>query len=326
MRSPARSLLLAIALVLTGVFTYLALRNAHLGEVLEALRESEKRWLAPAFVVLMAAVLARAVRWWSLFARETRPPLGAVLRALLVGYFFNNVLPLRAGEAARIVALHRWAGTSRVESATTAVLERAYDIVALLLLLFAIVPWLPEVSWLRGATILLAVVAVVLLAVVLVLARYGVRPVRLLLRPLLRVPALHDRVGTGAANLARGLAGLREARVAVAAGVWTVLSWLLVGLSSWLVLLGFDLELSVLAGLFVVITINLALILPSSPAAVGVFEAATLLALDAYGVSESRALSYALVLHALNFLPFVLVGVLLLRGWNLRFPPRAPLP
>jgi uncharacterized membrane protein YbhN (UPF0104 family) len=50
------------------------------------------------------------------------------------------------------------------------------------------------------------------------------------------------------------------------------------------------------------------LILPSGPAAVGVFEAATLVALLPYNVDRSTALSYALVLHGLNFLPFIVFG------------------
>jgi glycosyltransferase 2 family protein len=314
LRLSARSILLWVGLALTALFTYLALRDAHLGDVKEAFLESEKGWLVPAFAVLVLAVFVRALRWWSLYAPERRPPLGAVTSALLIGYFFNNVLPLRAGEAARVVALNRSAGTSRVESAATVVLERAYDLLALLLLLFAILPWLPDVSWLRAAAALLVALLVVLLVAVAVLARFGTRPFELALRPLARLPLLGaERMEWSALNLGRGLAGLRRARLAAGAVLLTVLSWILVGISAWLVLLGFDLGLSPLAGLFVVITINLSLVLPSSPAAVGVCEWATLLALGAYGVSRSEALSYALVLHALNFLPFIVAGVVMLR-------------
>jgi glycosyltransferase 2 family protein len=314
-RPDARTVLLWIGLGVTVVFTYLAVRNAHLAEVWDALRQSDKAWLLPSLAVLALAVYLRAVRWWSLYAPETRPPLRSVTRALLIGYFFNNVLPLRAGEAARIVVLNRSARASRVESAATVVVERTFDVVALLLLLLAILPWLPPVTWLRAAVVLLVVVVVALAAVVVVLARFGVRPFQLLLRPLARVPMLAPaRIEGGAQNLAHGLAGLRRPSVALAAAAWTIVSWILVGLSAWLALVGFHLGLSPVAGLFVVITINLALILPSSPAAIGVFEAATLLALDAYGVSDSRALSYALVLHALNFVPYIVVGLLLLRG------------
>jgi uncharacterized protein (TIRG00374 family) len=320
-RPSARSALVWLGIAVTVVFTYLAVRNAHLAEVRDALRESNQLWLLPALAVLAFAVWLRAMRWWSLFAPETRPPLAAVLRALLVGYFFNNVLPLRAGEAARIVALNRYAGTSRAEAVATAMLERVYDILALLLLLFALVPWLPDVTWLRAAAVFGALVALGVLVAVVVLARYGVRPLRVVLRPLSLVPRLSPaRVEAGAVNLVQGFAGLRHAEIALPAALWTVFSWIAVGFSAWLVLLGFDLgpSLGPAAGLFVIITINLALILPSSPAAVGVFEAATLLALDAYGIADSDALSYAVVLHTLNFLPFVAVGILLVRGVRVR--------
>jgi glycosyltransferase 2 family protein len=320
-RPPARSILLWIGLAVTGLFTYLAVRDAQLEEVKRAFLDSEKAWLVPAFAVLVVAVYVRAVRWRSLFDHGRRPPLAAVTQALLLGYFFNNVLPLRAGEAARVVALNRAAGTSRVESAATAVLERAYDLIALLLLLFVSLPWLPDVTWLRAAAVLLIVVVTGVGLAAVVLARFGTRPLEILLRPLGRLRVLGaQRVEWGALNLGQGLAGLRHPHIALGAAFWTLLSWLLVALSAWLVLLGFDLGLSPFAGLFVVITTNLALVLPSSPAAIGVFEAATLLALAAYGIDRSEALSYALVYHTLNFLPFIIAGVVVLR-FQLRSRP-----
>lgn len=52
---------------------------------------------------------------------------------------------------------------------------------------------------------------------------------------------------------------------------------------------------------------------PSAPAAVGVFEAATLIALTSYGANRSVALSYAIVLHLVNFVPYLVLGPLALR-------------
>ncbi len=64
------------------------------------------------------------------------------------------------------------------------------------------------------------------------------------------------------------------------------------------------------------------MIIPSPPAAVGVFEAAGVLALKAYGVHASTALPYALVLHVSNFVPLVLGGALMLHT-AARAPARA---
>jgi uncharacterized protein (TIRG00374 family) len=311
-RSP-RAVLLWIAIAVTLAFTYLAVRNAHLGDVWDALRESQKVWLLPASGVLAAAIAARGIRWWSLFDPVSRPPLREVLRALMVGYFFNNVLPLRAGEALRVVTLARRTGVSIAETTATAVVERAYDVLALLVLLVVMSPWLPEVSWLQAAAFALVGVGAVVLAMAFLLARWGTRVLRIVLYPLSWIPYLTaERFERGLRNLVQGFAGLHSIRIAVVGFFWTMLSWLLVSLSFWLVLLGFDFGLSPVAAVLVVIAINLSLVLPSSPGAVGVFEWATIVALDAYGVPDSDALSYALVVHALNLVPFIVAGVLIL--------------
>ena len=312
MSAAKRRVLLGVGLALTAVFAYVAVRDTRPGEVWEALRDSDWLWLVPALAVLAVGIALRAVRWWVLFEPGTRPPLRAVVEATLIGYFFNNVLPLRAGEAARIVALRRRARASWAEAGATVALERAFDVLAVLALLFALVPWLPEVSWLRVAGVLAAVLLLLLAGAAVVLAVWGDRPLQRLFRPLHRLFS-SERVEVGAASLARGLVGLRRMRIAVPALALTVVSWVVFGLSTWLAMLGFHLGLSPAAGIFVMIALGLSAILPASPAGVGVFEATVVVALSAYDVDESEALSFALVLHALNFFPFIAAGLLVLR-------------
>ncbi len=80
----------------------------------------------------------------------------------------------------------------------------------------------------------------------------------------------------------------------------------------------FTLDLPFAAAVLVTVAINLSLVLPSSPAALGVFEAATIIALNAFDVPQAEALSYALVLHLLNLVPFLIIGALLLGPAALR--------
>jgi uncharacterized membrane protein YbhN (UPF0104 family) len=67
------------------------------------------------------------------------------------------------------------------------------------------------------------------------------------------------------------------------------------------------------AGLLVVVATNLAMILPSGPAGVGVFEAATIVALATFGVDRTAALAHGIVVHPLNALPFIPAGYVALR-------------
>jgi hypothetical protein len=308
-----RPLLIAVSCAISALFAYLAVKDVRFSEMGSALTESNYWWLVPAFLLLALAIFVRALRWRLLFAPETRPPLQATTEATLVGYFFNNILPLRAGEVVRIAYLYRRAGTSRAETTGTIVIERTYDVLVLVVLLLVTLPWLPHLTWFRTAAALAVVLGVACLAMVVVLAIYRDRPLRFLFRPLARLPFFSlGTVERAAMNFAQGLGGLRRPRLALAAFFWGVVSWLLTALSFWSLMRGFDLGLSPLAGLLVAIAIGLGMILPSSPAAVGVFEAAALVVLRAYGIPNAQALAYALVLHALNFVPFLVAGAIVL--------------
>ena len=59
---------------------------------------------------------------------------------------------------------------------------------------------------------------------------------------------------------------------------------------------------------------------------VGVFEAAALVGLKAYGIEKADALSFALVLHAVNFFPYVLAGLLVMQIEAARSRRRAASP
>jgi uncharacterized protein (TIRG00374 family) len=315
----SRTAFVLVGIAASALFLWLAARGVELDLFWQGLRECEYALLVPALLALAAAAAIRAVRWRLLFAPATRPPLSAVTRAMLVGQLFNIILPMRAGEAARIVVLHQEAGTSRAESLGTAVVERVYDVLALLLLLLAAAPFLPEVTWLRRAAVLAAALLALAAVGAFVVERFGARPVRLVLRPLAYLPGI-ERAHTDAAagRLVGGLGALHRPRLAAPAFLLGVASWLVLALSYWFVLAAFDLGLGYGAGVLTLVTTTLSLVIPSAPASVGVFEAGGVLALRAYAVDESTALSATVVLHALNLFPFVLVGAVLLHGHALR--------
>jgi uncharacterized protein (TIRG00374 family) len=230
--------------------------------------------------------------------------------SLFVGYVGNAVLPARAGEAARTVALNKTAKTPIAQTVGTVFVERAEDVLSIVLLLFVMLPWLPDVSWLRAAGYLAVALTLVLAVCAGILLVWGERAARLLLRPLARLPFVpRESLERAPEQFTSGLVGLVSPRIAIVSFAWTTLSWLVLGAGFWLVLKASGIGLSPLAGMLVVIGIGLAMILPSSPAALGVFEGATVVVLAAYGVDESEALSYALVLHALNVLPLLAVAL-----------------
>jgi uncharacterized protein (TIRG00374 family) len=309
-----RVLVVWFGLAASGGLGYLTVRDVRWNRVWDALANSNYWWLIPALLLLAAANLVRARRWQSLFHPRTRPPYAPTLEAMLVGQLFNNVLPARAGEVARVVFLHRRANASRGEAMGTVLVERVFDVLALLGLLFVALPWFPSLSWIRAAAWLAIGLALGVAMVSALLVRYEDRPLEIALRPLQYLPFVSlELVRRATANVGRGLAGIRRWRNAAAAGAWTIVSWLAIALSNWVLMQGFHLGLPFSAGLLIAIATGLGMVIPSAPGAVGIFEAATVVALHAYGVANSQALSYALVLHAMNLVPYLIAGGALLR-------------
>ncbi len=314
----SRLLVNAATAVVTVVFTYVALNGIDLTTAWH--QSCDYWWLIPALIAFGFGNVARALRWRSLFVPGRRPALGTTTDAMMIGYFYNNILPARAGEAARVVVLTQRSSSPPVEITGTVVLERMYDVVAILVIFFVAEPWLPSVSWFGTAAIVAGGLALAIAAVAAVLVIYGDRPVRVVLRPLRRfAPFTEERLERTVGELVHGLSGLHNGRVALEALFWTIVAWMLSSASAYCVMLAFHLGLPFGAAVLTQVAIGLAMILPSPPAAVGVFEGATLIALRAYGVPHSTALPFALVLHLVNFVPFVVVGAALLY-YNARHP------
>jgi glycosyltransferase 2 family protein len=309
----ARSAIVIGSLVVSALFGYLAVRDVQWAATWSALRRNNYWWLVPTGVAFAVSVVLRAVRWRALFRPEERPGFGPVMKAMLVGLLFNIVLPVRAGEAVRIVALRGYAGTPMAEATTTVVVERLLDVLSLLGLLFLLVPWLPHVTWLRAAVVAFLVAATITAILVAAVRHTGRRPAvsftSLLSRLPFITPASAQRLAT---SVAHGLSAFGRPRQAAAALGWTVLSWLVLGLAFWFLLVGFSLHLPLLAGMLIAIATGLSFVIPAAPGGVGVFEAAGLAATGAYGVSQSRALAYVLVLHAVNVVPFMIAGLVVL--------------
>ena len=309
-----------LGLLVSIVFGWLALRSISLHGVWAGLRAADYAWLVPAVAALGVALWLRALRWRALFpAEQARVTPSVAFWTLIVGLFFNNVLPARAGEAARIVALNREAGVPRTQGAVAVVVERVYDIGCLAVLLLVSLLLLPGGELVRRLALTAAVLVAAIALAVLVLARAVRRPRPRLRATLERVPVVGGRrTEATVRSLSLGLRTVIRPRHALPVAWLTLLSWLALAVSNWCCMQAISRDWPWHAALFVLIVTNLAMVIPAGAGSIGVFEAAARAALAAYSVRGSAAISFALVLHALNVLPYLLLGAPALGRLGLR--------
>jgi glycosyltransferase 2 family protein len=305
-----RLLGIAIGIAISIACGYLALEKISLGQVWESLSGAHYFWVIPSTLVgLLPVLVLRAYRWRLLFNHPETVPVRESFAAINIGLMFGNLLPSRAGEIPRVFALRRTTGLSAFEIGSTVVVERLLDTFVLAVFGAALWPLFPEETWIRVLGIVCVGVIVGFLALLAAAAFFRERLSALVLGGLKRLPRVSDEQ---ALSVQRSLAAgsailLRPRRLLEVLGL-TVVVWAMGVLAIWLLFPAFGLEMSGSAPWLILVANAFAITLPSGPAGVGVFEASIQAALIAYGISASAALSYAVVLHAINFLPVMLIG------------------
>jgi glycosyltransferase 2 family protein len=294
-------------IAISVLFGWLAIRGLNFHEVRTAIADASPAWILASVIVSVAGVTMRAERWRALFPRDSRPRFAPTFWASQVGLLANNVLPGRAGELVRVLALARESGLRRTAVLATVVVERVFDLGVIAVLELAVASRLPDADVAHRFTLLAAGILAATAVIVVVLA---IAPARRFAGGLLvRLPVLRARSGVLIESLRTGLAALRDRQLAAVALLWTLASWLVLALAGWCVLRAFDLHLPWHAALFLLVAVTFAQAVPASAGSVGVFELAARAALVAYGVSPAVALSAGLVLHAVSALPFIVLGV-----------------
>jgi uncharacterized protein (TIRG00374 family) len=274
-------------------------------------RLAETRWgfLAASVALNIFSLWCRARRWGYLFPPRARPR--RLFNAVMIGYMGNNVLPLRAGEVLRAYVVAR-RGERFWTTVTTMVVERVLDGLAVGLMLAAVFFLVPVPRELEWAAVLFLSVDLVLIAVLGAFALAPLRVRRVARHLTGRWPALAGRLGRLLDTLDTGLAGIRAPSHLPYTALWSALIWVSLVGTTWTCLLAAHLDLPVVAALTTLAFLGLGVSLPSSPGFVGVIQAAAWAALQLFGVPLNDALSFSILLHASQFVPVTVWGLVLL--------------
>ncbi|MGD8440124.1 MAG: lysylphosphatidylglycerol synthase transmembrane domain-containing protein, partial [Holophagae bacterium] len=244
--------------------------------------------------VSVAGLIARAAAASQLV--DGRIAVGGSFAALNIGYLGNNLLPLRAGEAIRSVLVGRRSGLGVVGGAAAVATERVLDVLFAASILLAALP-VVGVGMERTPVLPAAVIAACSIAGLMVAARNRHRLVGWL-EPRL---AGRPRIARWLPRLAASLDGFARPRRLLAAAGWLAVSWALAVLFFWLVLRAFLPAAPLGWAAFGIGVLAFGIALPSSPGAVGVYEAAWVGALALCGVASTAALAFAVAAHAITF-------------------------
>jgi glycosyltransferase 2 family protein len=307
-----------LGIALSAALLWWTLRDVSLPEVWAALSASNLPLLVASALVATLAFPLRAWRWrYILYPVAPSLPYGPLWRSTAIGMMVNNVVPARAGELARAFALSRERqGVGFAAALGSLVVDRVMDALAILVLLLIVVvsPEFPRSILVLGKPVdyWLRVAATIAVASIAILALLAFLPGRML--------AIWDgvagRVSPRLAERGRGILtgftqGVGVFRDPTRFGLvlfWTMLQWVVNGLSFWMGMKAVGIDAGVPAAFFLQSMLALAVALPSAPGFFGIFEAVSKASLAVYGIDGTLAVSFALGYHLLSFIPITIIG------------------
>jgi len=322
-----------LGLGLSAFFLYLAFRKTDWNQTWTVIQNVGFFWVLVSMPLLALAFWFRALRWRYLLLPVGRPGLHSLFGAIMIGFMSLNLLPLRLGEFIRAYVLGRREGLSKSGVFATVVIERIYDgfmvlLLLVLALIFLTMPLSPEVmAWVKAFTYLGAIIYLGAVVFLVAAKQKTGLIIRIIHRLLQRFPGWQKRAAGLISSFASGLTALGDWRLFLVVTAYSLLVWLASAAFYWVVMLGFQSageanlgwQVGPFGGVFVLVAIALGIMIPSGPGFVGTFELACIMALVGLGVDKSTAESYAIVVHASQFIPISLVGIVYLYVQNFSF-------
>lgn len=306
-----RTVRIGLSIAISAIFLAIAVWNVDWRQAGTALARAHYVYVVPMLLVTVWTLYIRAQRWRLLLRPLGNPPMRTLVAATNIGFMANMVLPLRAGEVIRPVLLSRKENEPLGGVLATIVLERIFDMTMVLLLFgisFMAVPVSDDVRrWGYALTFLAVAVA----ATVAAIRWQEALALRLLSWAVVRMPerAAHH-VDHFFRGFIRALEILDNPWTFLQAIGWSLYLWSVIASTYFWGLLAFDLPVPWVVGALVTTSmIAVAVSAPSAPGFIGAFQVGCALALGLFGVSESDAFAYSVVVHLTQFVGTIAAGL-----------------
>ncbi len=315
---------LIIGLIIIALSFYYAFKNVSIAEIGDALLSVRYIYLIPAVLMIALGYLIRAMRWRYLIGSIKEVKTVNLLSPLFVG-FMGNLLPARAGEVIRAYLLGKKENISFSASFATIFIERLFDLISMLLLLFWVLIFRPgvfvsggsgESHKLLGYMIKfgwISFIGVIFIFLFSALLQYknewAMQIIGFFIKPF---PwKWGDRITRLVQSFSEGLKIVKDKRGFIAVILLSFLLWGTFVFSYYPLYLAFNIEgqLPIISSLVILcLTIGIFISLFPTPGFLGAFQAACVVALhEIFKIPKAVAASYGIIawLVAMGFVTIV---------------------
>ncbi len=313
-----------IGAIVTIALLSWVLKDVAFADVWQSARQANWLYLSIAVALATLSFAVRVPRWQILLHNDdgtTIPPL-PLWHGIAIGFMANNLIPFRAGEVLRAIAINRLAKAGVASALSSLVAERLFDGITIIALMFvglltAGIPATAEINGFPVAALagrLAIAPAILLLACIATLAFPELA--KRIVRAVIPSPKFVERLSQFIDGIRAGLGALTSPTRVLGAAGWSLVHWLNNALAFYVAFKAFGIDVSFGGALLMQSLLVVLIAVPSTPGYFGVFESGIKAVLIVFGVDANTAVAYALTFHITTFIPITVLGL-----WSLSRTP-----
>ena len=296
-----------IGFIISGLCIYWSFNNFQFEDFSKHIKSINYYLFIMASSILIFSVLIRSIRWLLFFKDEETKSLTLLklFKNEMIGYFGNNIFPLRLGDLLRVSKMSKSTQMSQSYLLGTIVAERIIDIVSLfiLLIVFLIFFWNNPMVYGLYKTLYGIIdfnnfiIYLFILAFLFVSGYFLLRKSDLFSWSLFKSAFLNIK---GCKKIFK--------IIFLSLLIWGIylLNIIIISYS----MPGID-NLSIIDSFLLLIFVTLSIIiLPSAPGTIGTFQASVIFVMTSslFGYERSQAVSFSIILHAYSYITYSIVG------------------
>ncbi len=261
-------------------------------------------WVALAAASDIFVYVLQGWRWRILLSPVAKLTVWQTVRAIYVGLFANEVLPLRSGEIIRCYLISRWAPLPISVTLSSALIERIFDGIWLVLYLAITIQFVEVPKAVQNGGYVLMIVITALAAAIGYVMFY---------KQAAKTAVSGNRWSKHLHVLVEDLHAIGNSRSFYSAWLASLPHLLSMTIPIWAVVQAYGLNGVTFWGTAIVnVIIRLGTVIPGAPGNLGAYQALVVVALTLLGVESSQAKRFSLVLWGIVTLPLLIAGFLAL--------------
>ena len=300
---------IVLLITISAIGLYFAFYNIDFNNLFNRLLRIDLIKFFAAIFILMVACIVRAKRLqYILYPLDKNISLHHLFSSTMIGYFGNGILFFRFGEILKAYSISQGNKITTSESFGIIMLERVIDALTVLILLLMFLPWMPIQNitinyWVSA----FAVVTVFFTLIILILRKINWKNFITSLSFINE--SFRSLLVSMMEKIFDGIDAIKNTKHTWGILISTFLIWICYYLMTVWLLESCQIYLT-LSGAFIMLLMGSIIIaVPALPGGLGTYEAGiTFTLMLLFYVTKDEALTYAIVSHASNYFPYIIVG------------------